>query len=69
MALVVGLDWGGTAHAVCVLERESGAVVDRFEARHDAAGLKEMLRRLARRSAAGETPVAVERPSGLSSLV
>jgi hypothetical protein len=26
MAFVVGLDWGGAAHAVCVVDRESGAV-------------------------------------------
>jgi transposase len=65
MALVVGLDWGGAAHAVCVLERESGAVVDRFEAHHDAAGLKELARRLARRGTPADLPVAIERPSGL----
>ena len=65
MALVVGLDWGGATHAVCVLERETGAVVDRFEARHDAAGLKELARRLARRGAPADLPVAMERPSGL----
>lgn len=65
MAFVIGLDWGGTAHAVCVVERNSGAVVDRFEARHDAAGLREMARRLARRGAPSDLPVAVERPSGL----
>ena len=65
MAFVIGLDWGGAAHAVCVLDRESGAVLDRFEARHDAAGLREMARRLARCGAACDLPVAVERPSGL----
>jgi transposase len=65
MALVVGLDWGGATHAVCVLERESGAVVDRFEARHDASGLKELARRLARRGPPADLPVALERPSGL----
>lgn len=65
MAFVIGLDWGGTAHAVCVVERNSGAVVDRFEARHDAAGLREMARRLSRRGAPSDLPVAVERPSGL----
>ena len=65
MAFVVGLDWGGAAHAVGVLEREGGAVIDRFEARHDAAGLREMLRRLARRAPPAELAVAMERPSGL----
>ena len=38
MTFVIGLDWGGAAHAVCVLDRGSGAVIDRFEARHDAGG-------------------------------
>lgn len=28
MAFVVGLDWGGALHAVCVIDRESGAVAD-----------------------------------------
>lgn len=65
MELVIGLDWGGAAHAVCVIDRDSGAVVDRFEARHDAAGLREMARRLARCGTACDLPVAVERPSGL----
>ena len=65
MTFVIGLDWGGAAHAVCVLDRGSGAVVDRFEARHDAGGLRDMERRLARHGAPGDLPVAVERPSGL----
>ncbi len=65
MTFVIGLDWGGAAHAVCVLDRGSGAVVDRFEARHDAGGLRDMARRLARHGAPGDLPVAVERPSGL----
>ena len=65
MAFVIGLDWGGAGHPVCVIDKESGAVVDRFEARHDAAGLREMTRRFARRGAATDLPVAIERPSGL----
>ena len=65
MTFVIGLDWGGAAHAVCVLDRGSGAVIDRFEARHDEKGLRDMERRLARHGAAGDLPVAVERPSGL----
>lgn len=65
MTFVIGLDWGGAAHAVCVLDRGSGAVIDRFEARHDEKGLRDMERRLARHGAPGDLPVAVERPSGL----
>ena len=33
-----GLDWGGTAHAVCVID-VTGKVTARLEVRHDAAGL------------------------------
>lgn len=65
MTFVIGLDWGGAAHAFCVLDRGSGAVIDRLEARHDAGGLRDMERRLARHGAPGDLPVAVERPSGL----
>jgi transposase len=65
MGFAVGLDWGGAAHAVCVIELGSGAVADRFEARHDAAGLWELRRRLARFGEAVDLPVAIERPSGL----
>lgn len=65
MTFVVGLDWGGAAHAICVVERESGAVADRFEVAHDAAGLRDLQRRLARRGVSAELPVAIERPSGL----
>lgn len=59
-----GLDWGGTSHAVCVID-EAGSVVIRIEARHDAAGLTEMLARLKRVAPSAELPIAIERPSGL----
>ena len=65
MAHVAGLDWGGASHAVCVIDRESGSVVDRFEAVHDRKGLAEMMRRLARVAPPEEMPVSIERPSGL----
>ena len=65
MAFVAGLDWGGAVHAVCVVDRDSGAVADRFEARHDAEGLRALGRRLARFGDAAALPVAIERPSGL----
>ena len=65
MAFTVGLDWGGAVHAVCVIDMGSGAVADRFEASHDAAGLCELRRRLARFGEAVDLPVAIERPSGL----
>lgn len=57
-----GLDWASQAHAVCVID-ERGAIIDRFDVAHDAAGLAECRRRLKRFGS--HTPVAIERPSGL----
>lgn len=65
MTHVVGLDWGGAAHALCVIDAATGTVADRFEVAHDAAGLRKLGARLARHGAPGELPVAIERPSGL----
>lgn len=63
--MFAGLDWGAAAHAVCVVDG-AGAVVARFTVAHDAAGLAELIRRLARLSPApAALPVAIERPSGL----
>jgi transposase len=64
MKHTVGLDWAKEAHAVCVLDAE-GAVVDRFEARHDRKGLEELARRLERHGEPQTLPIAIERPSGL----
>ena len=65
MGFVVGLDWGGAAHAVCVVDGATGGVAARFEVAHAAAGLSELKRRLARFGAPADLPVAIERPSGL----
>lgn len=65
MEYVVGLDWGGAAHALCVIDAATGVVADRFEAAHDAAGLRDLKRRLACFGAPADLPVAIERPSGL----
>ena len=62
---VVGLDWGGATHALCVIDKADGTVADRFEVIHDAAGLRDMRRRLARFGAPADLAVAIERPSGL----
>jgi len=62
--LFAGLDWGGTRHAVCVVD-EAGKVVVDFEVAHDAEGLASLLKRLAKLSPAAELAVAIERPSGL----
>jgi len=64
MPIFAGLDWGADAHAVCVLDHD-GAVLARFAARHDAAGLAELLARLKRIAPPEALPVAIERPSGL----
>ena len=57
-----GLDWASRTHAVCVIDAH-GAVVERFDVDHDAAGLAECRRRLKRFGTA--IPVAIERPTGL----
>jgi len=64
MPFHAGLDWGGAAHAVCVIDA-SGAVCAHIEARHDAAGLADLIARLARIAPPAELIVAIERPSGL----
>lgn len=65
MALCGGLDWGNAGHSVCVIDRANGQIVAQFNAPHTADGLADLLRRLARRSAPAELPIAIERPSGL----
>ena len=65
MGFVVGLDWGGAGHAVCVVDAVHGGVAARFAVAHTAEGLSELKRRLARFDAPAELPVAIERPSGL----
>lgn len=59
-----GLDWGGAGHAVCVVDG-AGAVVLSLEVTHDAAGLADLRKRLAKLAPAGDLPIAIERPSGL----
>lgn len=65
MAVCGGLDWGAGEHGVCVVDRASGAVLARFTARHDAAGLAKLIKRLAAFASPAELPIAIERPSGL----
>ena len=64
MPFFVGLDWAATAHAVCVLD-EAGAVQWRGSVPHSAAGLAELVRRLARFGPPATVRIAIERPSGL----
>jgi transposase len=55
-----GVDWSWERHAVCIVDA-AGAVVERFEAEHQAAGLQAMVRQLRR---AGALRVAIERGDG-----
>ena len=58
-----GLDWASVDHAVCILDAE-GTVLERFFVVHDAAGLKQLVRRLLK---AGWTRSASNAATGLSS--
>ena len=53
-----GIDWAKASHAVCIVD-ERGGVTSRFEVDHDAAGLRQLVRRLD-----GVDGVAIERPDG-----
>jgi transposase len=60
-----GIDWASRDHALCVID-DSGAIRDRFDVAHDAAGLRELLVGLRRHAPTpAQLPVAIERPSGL----
>ena len=65
MGYRAGLDWGSAAHAVCVVDAADGRAVETLAIGHTAAGIKDMLARLARIAPPAELPVAIERPSGL----
>jgi transposase len=64
MEVFVGIDWGCGTHAACVVDGK-GAVLDRFEAGHHREGLSALIARLKTQGEPGETPIAIERPSGL----
>jgi transposase len=64
MAVLVGVDWGCSVHAVCVIDAQ-GRVLDRFEVNHDRAGLAALVTRLHQHGAPSASAVAIERPSGL----
>jgi transposase len=60
MRVCGGVDWAKDDHAVCVVGVE-GEALQRFTVCHDAAGLRDMVRRLLK---AGVTEVGIERPDG-----
>jgi transposase len=64
MAFFIGLDWASQEHTVCILDA-TGQVCWRGSIAHSAAGLAELLRRVARFGPPASLPVAIERPSGL----
>jgi transposase len=64
MPYTTGLDWGGSSHAVCVMDA-AGTVIQRFEVAHSAEGLALLCRKLAAIGRPDELPIAIERPSGL----
>jgi transposase len=64
MERTAGIDWGSQEHAVCVLHAD-GSVLMQFTVPHTAAGLAELLRRLARCGPPERLRVGIERPSGL----
>ena len=47
MSVFVGLDWGGSSHAVCLLDG-TGKVIDHFAVGHDHEGLADLVARLRR---------------------
>jgi transposase len=60
----VGIDWASRQHDVCVVDTR-GTIVLRFAIAHTAAGLAELVARLARLTPPARLCVALERPSGL----
>jgi transposase len=64
MPYTVGLDWGSTAHAVCILD-QAGTLCQQFEVPHSAEGLAGLRRKLAAFGPPCALPIALERPSGL----
>lgn len=64
MSYFAGIDWGGSEHAVCVVDA-AGKVVLAFQVRHDAEGLRALCQQLGRLGPPGSLPIAIERPSGL----
>lgn len=64
MSIFVGLDWGGSSHAVCIVDA-AGRNLEHFAVTHDRDGLADLVVRLRRHGLPEQTPVAIERPSGL----
>jgi transposase len=59
----VGIDWGATEHAVCVLE-DTGRKKTAFTLAHTAAGFTDLIRRLTKLGDPAHIPIGIERPDG-----
>ena len=59
-----GIDWGTTAHAVCVVDA-GGQIVGQWRVAHSAAGLAELCARLAAVAVPAALPVAIEQAAGV----
>jgi transposase len=64
MAVMVGVDWASTEHAVCIMD-DQGKVRARLTVAHSAEGLAALCAGLKRFGPPANIRVAVERPSGL----
>jgi hypothetical protein len=64
MSYLVGLDWAQQEHAVWVLD-ERGGTVAKVTVAHTAAGLTDLVERLAKIAPPSEMRVAIERPTGI----
>lgn len=64
----VGLDWGDTAHAVCILD-DAGKEVESFEAAHTATGLEDLAARLRRWNSVGGVAVETTRHLVVQKLI
>jgi transposase len=64
MPFCAGVDWGGDAHALCVLDAAGGIVLT-LKPLHTAAGLADMLAQLRKLAPPAQITVALERPTGV----
>lgn len=63
MSFFVGIDWGATEHAVCVVD-ENGREKTAFTLAHIAAGFADLIRRLSKLGDPIQIPIGIERPDG-----
>ncbi|ADJ47848.1 transposase [Amycolatopsis mediterranei S699] len=63
VSFFVGIDWGATEHAVCVVD-ENGRGKTAFTLTHTAAGFTDLIRRLSKLGDPIEIPIGIERPDG-----